>query len=630
MIGLSSDRQGPDMTRRLKSFFYNRKPQEQQAAQRRQWSWLEFGKGALRKLCLFIGGVVVFSILMGILAATFLGSEKSLPEEMVLVLNITKPISETAATRSLSDPLGSADMTVEDVVATLDRAGKDARVRGILVGLDHAGMELAHIQELRAAVKRFRNEGKFAYIYTASFADLGSGVGAYYFASSFEKIWMQPVGMVTLSGLAFEMPFAKKVLEKIGANPEFLHREEYKSAMESMTHEHMSAPNREMMTSILNEFSGQIFHDIAEDRKLKNQDLQAVFDTGILTGESALKTGIIDRLDYADVLIEETLQDVTDQTEDRDVLVPAEDYFDATLEDEPVKAAANVALVRISGQIVPGSEPEPGVATGDYIASAIQEAADMKRIKVIVLRVDSPGGSPSASETIRRSVIYAKNKGKKVIVSMGPVAASGGYWLTVNADHIFALPTTLTGSIGVIMGKIEISQLWEKIGVNWDSITWGENARLWSMNAPLDEKGRAVLNTAIDDTYKSFIDRVAEGRKLEREKVRAIAKGRAWTGLQAQKNGLVDQIGGLDTTLDYAAQLVGAKSRGDLKIITLPEPLSAWQEIMHLLGQGVFAGNLGGASALLEPAAPLLENVQAMQRGGPVQAYDADLLYVRP
>jgi protease-4 len=617
------------MSRRLKSFFYRGKPQDEGSPTRSNGP-LAFVGGLLRKFCLLIGGVVVFSVVMSIIAGIILGGGKNLPDDMVLVLNITKPISETATTRSLTDPLGSAEMSVEDIVTTLDRAGTDDRVRGILVGLDHAGMELAHIQELRAAIKRFRSAGKFAYIYTASFAELGSGVGAYYLASAFDKIWMQPVGFVTLSGLAFEMPFLKKLLDKVGAKPEFLHREEYKSAMESFTHEHMTAPNREMMTSILNDFSGQIFKDIAEDRKLKNSDLQAIFDTGFLPGDKALKAGLIDRLDYADVLIDETLEkSIGKDATEEDSMVFAEDYFNSTLKEHDPRA--NVALVRISGQIVPGSEYEPGVATGDYIASAIKEAAEMKRIKVIVIRVDSPGGSPSASETIRRSVIYAKNKGKRVLVSMGPTAASGGYWLTVNADRIFALPTTLTGSIGVIMGKVEITALWDKLGVNWDTITWGENARLWSMNAPLDEKGRAALNAAIDDTYKSFIDRVAEGRGIETAKVREIAKGRAWTGLQAKKNGLVDQIGGLDTTLDYAAKVIGAKDRAELRIITLPEPPSAFVEIMRMLKQGAFVSMLGHeSSAVLGPAAPMVENMRAMQRGGPVQAYDPDLVFVRP
>ncbi|PZQ44538.1 MAG: signal peptide peptidase SppA [Micavibrio aeruginosavorus] len=623
------------MERRPTSFFYRRKQAADgvDAPQRRRRRPGLIAR-IVRRACFGVGALVLFSIAMGLFVSFLFGrgGPESLPDDMILVLNITDPIGESEHARSLSDPFAAAGITVGDLIETLDKAKDDARVRGLLVSLDNAGMELAHIQELRAAVKRFRASGKFANIYTASFADLGSGIGAYYFASAFDKIWMQPVGMVSMTGLSLEMPFAKDVLDKVGAKADFLHREEYKSAMESFTNAHMSDANRVSMQSILDDFSGQVFNDIAFDRNLTRPALQTQLDKGLITGGDALKAGLIDELDYADVLLQK-LRDETTGNKDSDdpPVVDIADYY-ATMEEEKSPGRKdNVGLVRIAGEIVPGDEPEPGYATGDYIANAVMDAADDKNIKVIVVRVDSPGGSPSASETIRRSIVYAKEKGKKIVVSMGPVAASGGYWVTVDADKIYAMPTTLTGSIGVIMGKFEISGLWKKVGVNWESLTWGRNAKLWSMNSAMSETERASLNIAIDDTYMSFIKRVAEGRHMKPEQVREIAKGRAWTGTQAKANGLVDDLGGLDNALDYAATLIGEKDRSALRVREIPKPLSPLEQLLRMMGSQVGIGDYPGkGGAMLKVVEPFLRKADVMERSGPVQAYDASLPIIRP
>ena len=617
------------MKRRIGSLFYRSNPQQQEGA-RRRWHLPSILGGFLRKTCIVLGAIMLFSILLGIVAGMIVGDKGALPDDMILTLDATQPIGETDSGRSLMSPLEANGATVQDIVATLDRAGRDERVRGLLVNFETGGVELAHIQELRAAVKRFRAAGKFAHFYTASFADLGSGIGAYYLASAFDEVWMQPVGFVTVSGLALEMPFARDVLDKVGANPEFLHREEYKSAMESFTNSEMSAPNREMMTSIVEDFAMQIAGDITRDRKIDAKTFQPLVDRGLIPADEAMKAGLVNRLGYSDLMLSAAREKVTgEEGAEEPETVSVEDYFDATLPDKPSKRVANVALVRVSGEIIPGSEPEPGYATGEYIAEAIHDAADDDKIKIIVVRVDSPGGSPSASETIRRALLYAKERDKKILVSMGPVAASGGYWLTVDADRIFALPSTLTGSIGVIMGKFELSRLWDKVGVNWQAISWGENATMWSMNQKLTDSERQTLNQAIDATYTSFINRVANGRGMKQDEVRKLAKGRAWTGLQAKKNGLVDEIGGLDTTLDYAVELLKVSDRSRLRIVELPEPLSPIEQLMVLLGDQVSMGKFDLAAAFGVPANPYAKRMEAMRRGGPVQAY-ADLPVVNP
>jgi protease-4 len=602
------------MKRRIGSYFYNRLEKTESVQEKR--GVLSMLSRFVKKICMALGALVLFSICMGLISVFILRGTASLPDDMVLVFNVTHPVGETTLSPSLTSPFSASELTVDQIIGAMDKASRDSRVKGLLVSLDNADMELAHVQELRNAVKRFRNAGKFAHLYTASFADLGSGIGAYYFAAAFQEIWMQPVGMLSLTGISLEMPFAKKALDKIGVNPEFLHREEYKSAMESFTNESMSAPNREMLSSLLKSISGQIEKDISEDRDLEAKALEAAMQKGLLTGKDAVKAKLVTRMDYADALIDYA----KGKAEEKPELVLIEDYYDAVHEEENPRA--RVALVRVSGEIVPGSEPEPGRATGDYIASAIHDAADSEEIKVIVLRVDSPGGSPSASETIRSAVVYAKEKGKKIIVSMGPVAASGGYWITVDADKIYALPGTLTGSIGVIMGKFEISRLWDKLGIKWEALTWGDKARLWSVNAPLSATERAAMDDAIDDTYAAFIDRVAKGRNMKPQEVRLIAKGRAWTGLQAKEIGLVDEIGGLDAAMGEAAKLAGYKSRYKMDVMELPKPLTPLEHLeLMMRGQGIMASVFQG-SGIAEQVAPVLEPFMAYERFGPVQAYD--------
>ncbi len=618
------------MKRRLGSYFYHPKASRDEIA-RKRWNIPAMIGKIIKRACMTIGALVLFTMVMGFVAGAFIGKKTTtthIPSEMFLYYNLSEGVGESHVPSSFSDPLALSAPTVHEVVDALDTAANDKRVKGFVVNMSDAGIELSHIQELRVAIARFRASGKFAYIYTSSFSDLGSGVGAYYFASAFEQIWMQPVGFLLFSGLSIDMPFARDLLNKVGANPEFLHREDYKSAMESFTNSSMSPANREMMQSILDDFSGQIMRDIAKDRKMSTAILKTHLDKGILSGDAALKAGLITHLDYADVMVDAISESITGGKDGEEPpLMMIEDYYDAVVKKSAPTSMGEVVLVNIVGEIVPGMEYEPGYATGEYIAGAIHDAADDAGVKVIVLRVDSPGGSPTASETIRRAVVYAKEKGKKIVVSMGPTAASGGYWVSVDADKIFAMPATLTGSIGVIMGKFELSGLWNKMGVNWEGMSWGQNASLWSMNKPMSESERSALNAAIDDTYGAFVTRVAKGRKMDEGQARDIAKGRAWTGLQAKENGLVDAIGGLDNALDESAKLVGKESRKDIAITILPKPLTPIEQFMMLLGGQVRSAGLN-LSILPDGLVRLMRQMETVDRSGPIQTYDPSTNYM--
>jgi protease-4 len=292
----------------------------------------------------------------------------------------------------------------------------------------------------------------------------------------------------------------------------------------------------------------------------------------------------------------------------------------------------SVALIYAVGAIVESADMSPsGLSSADDVAGMIQAATEDEDIEAIVLRISSPGGSPVASETIRRAIIDAKEEGKIVIVSMGEMAASGGYWIAANADYIYALPGTLTGSIGVAGGKFSLGNMWSKVGVNWASIGFSENADLWSFNQPFSAEGRARFENVIDMIYDAFIARVAEGRGMSVDDAEQVARGRVWSGYQALDVGLVDELGGLNDALDYAGSRLGGEDRHDIRVVMLPSVKTPFERVLqmlegqvragqglHVLGQYISADDQRQAQALLE----------SLQQSGKINIYQSPL-YLR-
>lgn len=609
--------------KRIGSLFYKPGPRTKEISQKR-WNWPSILGRAIRRTCLVIGGVVLFSAVMGVvLTFTLGGRTAALPKDMILVFNLSDGVSENALEPSLLDPFAFESLTLRDLTASIDRAAKDQRVHGLVLNVDGGSIDPAHTEEIRTAIARFRLSGKKTKVFSPSFADAGgTGVGTYYLASAFEEIWMQPVGMLSLAGINMETPFARDLLDKIGVRADFLKREEYKNAMESFTENTMSEPAKEMMQSIVLDVINRIAASIYLTRKMETATFQNLVNQGLFTGQEALDAKLIDRLDYADVMVSEWKKSISGDPEDENIgFVNIADYAASARQ----ATGAPVALVYATGMIVPKSaDGGNDVADAERIADAIADAADNKHYKAIVLRIDSPGGSPTASETIRREIVRAKEKGKRVIVSMGPVAASGGYWIAANADKIYADASTLTGSIGVIMGKADLSGLWQKLGVTWYRINFGQNAGLWSPHSGFSEAERAQIDAQIENTYDAFLTRVAEGRKMDKAKVREIAKGRAWTGAQAIKIGLVDALGGLDDALDDAAKITGVKDRHDLKPVILPAPETPFEQFMAALHQQARAGKA------LRTFAPMMEKASVMWREWGVTARPSDRAVYAP
>ena len=597
-----------------------------------RWRLLPILWMALKRTCMLLGAFVFLSFILFscALSSAVKDVNTDLPDKMVLFIELDGMLGDVPQDVSLTDPFSQSAQTVKTFIDALEKASNDSRVAGIYAKMSSGGYALAHMEELRTAIKDFRQSGKFAYIYASSYQ---GGLGAYYMATAFDEIWMQPMGIVMATGLNAEIPFFRSVLDKIGVEPNMFKRKEYKSAYDSVTNNQISDAHREEMQVLIGDMKDVLVSDIAADRNITVASLTQSINKGVLLSQEALDAGLVDRVEYSDKLVEHINMRVTGNPKDKDALYvrfaayikemnqgnkSAAEMFMTELEQAEEKNVVTdkpaIALVYAVGAIMDENKGRSGgIAAADEISSALLRAADDENIKAVVLRINSPGGSPVASETILRAVRKNQETGKKVIVSMGPAAASGGYWIATYADQIFVLPTTITGSIGVLGGKFSAQELWANLGVNWERISWGKNSGMWSMNTPFSESEAAQVNMMLDNVYENFVERVSKGRKMPLEDVEKIARGRVWTGKKAVDIGLADQFGGLNEALDYAAVQIGLTKRQDAEIVILPRPLTAIEQFVRLLDGQVRAGQMINAQApLVEALQPFLNHMSIM------------------
>lgn len=560
-----------------------------------------------------VAATVCFVLLVMTLSKVVNYTPPALPDRIVLSYKFRGNLVETVGKPSLSQPLLRPATTLREVTEALRDAAGDDRVKGFIAKLEDPRLNIAQVQELRDAVKAFRaggpGGGKFAWIYSDSFGGMGSGMGAYYLASAFDRIWLQPVGAVVINGLAAEVPFGKDLLDKVGVGAEFGHKGIYKSMPESLTRMGMSEPHREMMESLVGDLAAQIRAGIAEGRGMEEAGVRALIDASPFTDAAALEKKLVDRLGYYDEMVEEAKKQAG--LEDDKEIVNLTGYAflsdDESLKNGMVgfstkmlrhtappgvyKNKAKIALIYGVGDIVPrASRTHAGFGEGgmaaDKIVAAFRSAEEDEDVAAVVFRVDSPGGSPEAAESIRRAVVSMQKKGRPVIVSMGGYAASGGYWVATHADKIVAEPGTITGSIGVFGGKLDLSRLWGRIGVAWDSVSEGANARMWSMNKPFSEGEKARFEAMLGGIYDAFIARVAEGRKMTKEQAEAVAEGRVWTGAQAKEKGLVDELGGLDRAIGLAKVAAGLDPARHVPVLQFPPRKSALELFVSMAIEG--------------------------------------------
>lgn len=527
----------------------------------------------------------------------------TVPEHAVLAFDFTKEVTEKNDSSPVDFALNGekGDLTIRDVVAAIDFAAKDPRVSGVIAEFRGNTMSMAAAQEIRAAMMRLREQGKFSYAFATSFGELTPADKAYYLASSFEEIWLQPEGLLGLTGFATQMPFLREAFDKVGITPDFMHREEYKTATDMFTERGYTDANAEMLSAILDDLTTQLVNDVSAERDIEPLQLFRLMDEAPLTASRALEAGLVDRIGYGDEVEDDALQ----ATGGNGTLLSASEYL-SMRRDELRKAEKNtkkkvptIAFLHAVGEMNQ-SEGDARKVRGDGIAadalaSAIEDAVNDKNVDALLLRVDSPGGSAVAAETIRHALERAQKAGLPVVVSMGSMAGSGGYWVAAQADVIVAEPSTLTGSIGVIAGKLAAKQeLWDLLGIHWDSITRGANADLWVATQPFSDPQKRKVDALVGDTYQAFKNHVARARGLSPETVAALAKGRVWTGDQALNNGLVDELGGLYDAVNVTKNVIGLTEDESVFMKIFPAPESVFERFFKMLDQ------LDGVSANLQ------------------------------
>ena len=476
------------------------------------------------------------------------------PATAVLTFDLADGLTETGSDNPLSFAGFDKSVTMREAVRAIEAAGKDDRVKILLLHLGAGDLDLAHAQELGDAVADFRKSGKFVIAFAESFGEGGTAGSRYLLATSANEIWLQPSGDLQLVGADLQAPFARSLLDKLGVVARMDRREEYKGAVNSLTDDSMPAPQRANMQALVDSWVAQIADAIARNRRIDPTLARQLIDRGPYGAAAAKAAGLVDNTRYWD----EALQAAKDRAGAGAKTFSLADYIAAL--PSPPKGTPRIAVIYGVGEVMLGkgdSNPLLGKTSmgSQTIAEALHKAVDDKDIAGIILRIDSPGGSYVASDAIWREVKRARDNGKPLVVSMAGTAASGGYFVAAPAAAIVAEPATITGSIGVFGGKFVIKDLLGKIGVNVDGVSSGINALIDSPTTDFTPAQWAILQTELDRIYGDFLDKVAAGRGMTREAVRAVAKGQIWSGAAAKANGLVDKLGGLLTAVDLLRPL---------------------------------------------------------------------------
>ncbi|MGA3194278.1 MAG: signal peptide peptidase SppA [Terriglobales bacterium] len=528
-----------------------------------------------------LGALALIGMVIAIAVA--IGSKGKVPSKTILEANFEQSFPEDIPDTPAARFTMNDRQTLRDVVDAIDQGANDDRVAGMIARIGAASISMAQVQEIRDAVQRFRAHKKFAVAYAETFGEFGPGNGAYYLATAFDHIYLQPSGDVGLTGIIMESPFIKGTLSKLGMSFHGDHRYEYKNALNFYTDTKYTGPYKEAMTAIMNSWFGQMKDGICQARGIAPDKFQSIVDAGPYLGKEAVDAKLVDAVAYRD----EVYGKVKSQAGSGAELLYLDKYLERA--GRPHDSGKKVALVFGVGGVTRGKsdfDPVQGSQTmgSETVAGAIRAAADDSDVKAILFRVDSPGGSYVASDTIWREVVRARQAGKPVIVSMGNLAGSGGYFVAMAADKIVAEPGTITASIGVLGGKMLTSGLWDKVGLSWDEVHDGENATIFTGTQDYTPAEWGRFQAWLDRVYVDFTGKVAEGRKLPKEKVLEIAKGRIWSGQDAKNLGLVDELGGYDTALKLAKKAANIPESDDVKIVVYPRAKTLVESLMQRHG----------------------------------------------
>ena len=536
-------------------------------------------------IALFVFAGLGLGLLLMIAA---MGSSKpTVPDKAVLILDLSTDIPDSVREPGPSEALQRAmlgkdsdPLPLRSLILNLDRASKDPKIAGLyltgnLVGAGY-GAGPAALKELREAIQRFKKDsGKPVLAYNEFWTKK-----EYYLCAGAGTVMTNPVGMIDMTGFGSEPMFFGEAFKKYGIEVQVSRVGKFKSAVEPFISDRMSEASRQQSQSLLDDLWNEWKSTVAADRKLATHAVQQLADEkGLLTAEEAKAAGLVDRITPYDEVLGE-LKKLTGKAEKDKDFPQIEMGTYAQVPGSPQKGKNRIAVVYAEGNIVEG-EGGPGAVGGDRVSRELRRLRLDSVVKAIVLRVNSPGGTVPASEMMQREIILARQT-KPVVVSMGTVAASGGYWISAYGDRIFAEPNTITGSIGVFLMIPNVKKLANEHGITFDQVQTSRLSGMTSLFRPRTETEMARLQAYADTTYDQFLTKVAEGRKLKKEAVHEIAQGRVWSGIQAQKLGLVDELGGLDAAIRHAAKL--AKIEGDFRVDPPGVPKKPIEKLLESLG----------------------------------------------
>ncbi|MCD4773581.1 MAG: signal peptide peptidase SppA [Bacteroidales bacterium] len=529
----------------------------------------------------FLTFLIVSFLLLGLIASISSFAEKevtTVKENSLLHLTFNKPIYD----RTPNNPFENFDFQkmessntagLNDILDNLKKAATDNNIKGIYLDLSQIPAGISTIEEIRNAMLKFKKSGKFIISYAEYYSTT-----AYYLSTVADEIILNPDGDISFKGLNAELMFLKGTLEKLDIEPQIFKVGKFKSAIEPLILEKMSEANRKQMQVLLNSIWGKIIEAISESRGISIYDLNLIADNlDITEAEQALEHNFIDKIMYKDEVLAELRTKLGIGEDDKINSLSITKYTNAPATKDVKKRSRNkVAVVYATGSIG-GGEGSERVIGSEKISKTLRKARLDNNIKAVVFRVNSPGGSAIASEVIRREVELTC-KVKPVIVSMGNLAASGGYWISCSADKIFADPTTITGSIGVFGFIPNLKDFYKnKLGITHDNVQTNENSDYMTTNRPLTTYQKKIIQKNVDKVYQEFLELVAEGRNMTTEQVNKIGQGRVWSGVDALRIGLIDELGGIEDAIAAAVEMAELP---DYRIIELPEQKDPFEQII--------------------------------------------------
>lgn len=561
-------------------------------------------------LAILIGGFLMIGIISSI-ASLSSSTKPTVPSSAVLVMDFKLPITEQGEESPFSPDMLFSDAklnlsssSILNMLQTLDRAAADPSIKFLYMNLNQIQAGVTHIEELRAAILKFRESGKAVIAYADNYSQ-----GAYYLATAADKVYINPYGSATLTGLSISTMFFKDLLDRAGVEAQLIRHGKFKAAAEQFISNKMSEENREQLKAYLDAVWNTWTTDIAASRSISKAKIDSITDNLVLTtAQKALDNKLVDGLLYKDEL-SDTLAHLFGVETEKDVeFINITAYSRATAKVN-LKEKNKIAVIYANGEILMGKSDNN--ITSDHYAALLADVRKDSTIKAVVFRVNSPGGSAQSADIIERELKLLK-KDKPVVVSFGDYAASGGYWISANADKIITNNTTLTGSIGVFSMALNIQKALNKhLSINTGTVNTNKHSDFMSGYRPLDKEEVAFMQSAVEVIYTDFINLVAKGRGMTPEKVDSVAQGRVWSGADALKIGLADERGGILSAIDAAAAMASLEG---YRIVEYPVRKSQIEKLMESLSETEAAAKvLNNPYFLLEKAYSALKKEKGVK-----------------